>query len=145
MGRAIAGVAVAAATTAGVAVTVGTLVGNGGPDPVVAASHSDLPDPAESGKAAAAAKRAAAKAFTDDVREWTACVAEKASARGETPGPKDPFDPVAECGEHPRPHDYGLTGRPDGVGGGPPDGVPPGPPDGVPPGPPDGIAPTPTP
>jgi hypothetical protein len=82
----------------------------------------DVPEPAQAGRAFAAA-----------MQEWAACVADAAAGRGDSEEKMGAFDPFAACGELPRPSEFGI-------GGGPPIGVPTGLPEGVPTGPPAGVA-----
>ena len=106
-------------------------IGLGGHDEATPAE--DLPEPAQEGKATAAAKQDAAQAYSDAVREWTTCVADAAAAHE---GSTEPFDPVAACGERPSPHDFGLSDLPSQADGNVPESVPAGPPSGTPSGPP---------
>lgn len=60
----------------------------------------ELPDVATRGQEHAVERRAEADAFAELVRDWTSCVREAASARGEaTSG--EPFDPHEACGPNP--------------------------------------------
>lgn len=92
---------------------------------------------AEEMQAWAQARREAALAFAQQVRDWTSCVRDAAVAHGES-GSLEPFDPTSACGEHPQPGDD-LTSPPpfaDDAGDEPgeaPDSVPSGPPSSVPP------------
>jgi hypothetical protein len=72
-----------------------------------AEGNKGLPAPAVAGRALADERRASALAYTDAVRRWTECVREAAAAHGPS-GAREDFDPVAACGEHPRPQDFGL-------------------------------------
>lgn len=117
-----------------------------GPSDTTTPEGEELPEEAVRGQQHAAEHRAAVEAYTGAVRDWTRCVAEHASARGETQRDETtrvtgPFDPREACGEHPNPHDFGLSEPPDHAsgrgrsgaerpsaekGGGPPEGGPPG-------------------
>lgn len=66
-----------------------------------------LPAPAAAGRGNAAAKRKAAEMYTGAVRSWTDCI-RAATARHEESGTDEEFDPVAACGAHPRPGQFGL-------------------------------------
>jgi hypothetical protein len=76
--------------------------------------NEDVPEVAQAGQDKAAERRAAAKAFTDAVRDWTACAKEAAAANGDDASGADDFDPHDVCGPNPHPHDYGLGGPEDG-------------------------------
>jgi len=102
-------------------------VGLGGHDDVTPAH--DLPEPALEGNATADAKQDAALAYRDAMQVWTSCVARAAVAHE---GATDPFDPVAECGARPLPHDVGLSDLPSQAAGNVPESVPAGPPSGIP-------------
>src|SRR5690606_13702785 len=68
----------------------------------------------DAGKETAEGNKGAASAYADATRDWTDCVAGAAAAQGdESTRTTGGFDPRSECGEKPRPGDFGLTVLPD--------------------------------
>lgn len=77
------------------------------PEPATDRTPRDGAD--HSQQAPSAGNRRATEAYTDAVDDWTDCVADAASVRGdEETRTSGRFDPTAACGEHPRPDDFGL-------------------------------------
>jgi hypothetical protein len=122
-GKVLVGTAVAAASVGGLhagdVVDVPGLPGNDRPAAEQSgagnADHeaASADAAAEEGQQTAAEKQAAAQAYTDAVRAWTDCVAEAAAAQGDAENrATGGFDPREECGDQPRPEDYGLTDLP---------------------------------
>lgn len=57
---------------------------------------------------------AAARAYAEAIREWTACVDEAFAAQGAeaSPGAPERADPREACGPQPKPADFGLDEAP---------------------------------
>lgn len=120
-GKVVLGTAVAAASVGGLhaagAVDVPGLpdqVEHAAEQEVEHANNGDLPEDAVAGQKTGEAKREAAAAYTEAVREWADCLSQNAAAQGdESTRTSDGLDPRDDCGDHPDPADFGLTSVPD--------------------------------
>lgn len=125
-GKVVLGGAVAAASVGGLhAADVVDVPGLPRNDPPAVEEHDgeakgdeELPEEAVAGQQTAEEKKAAAKAYTDAVREWTDCVSQNAADRGDTQSDEstrttEAFDPREGCEPRPQPENFGLTEAPD--------------------------------